>query len=208
MKPYSGDLRERVIAAVDHHEGSLRQIADRFRIGLSTLTRWLSQRRQTGSLDPKPHGGGHPRAVDDHHAERLRDLVRDQPDATLDELNERLGLGGSRMTIVRALKRLGISRKTKTRHASERDTPRVKRKRRAFRERMAQVDPKRLVSVDETGANTAMTRTHGRAPIGVRVDEAVPGHWESATLVVGMRLSGVVSPMAFAGAMDTPHFES
>ena len=51
---------------------------------------------------------------------------------------------------------------------------------------------------DETGANTAMTRTYGRAPIGERVEGAVPGHWES----------GVASPMAFPGAMDTPRFES
>jgi transposase len=58
MRPYSNDLRERVAAAVDHHEGSLRQIARRFRIGVSTLVRWLVRRNQTGSLDPKPHGGG------------------------------------------------------------------------------------------------------------------------------------------------------
>ena len=72
---------------------------------------------------------------------------------------------------------------------------------------MALVDPKHLVFVDETGANTAMTRTYGRAPIGERVEGAVPGHWESVTMVAGMRLTGVVSPMAFTGAMDTPTFE-
>ncbi len=71
MKPYSNDLRERAATAVDHHEGSLRQIARRFRIGLTTLSRWLRQRRQTGSLDPEPHGGGRPKAVDATHAQRL-----------------------------------------------------------------------------------------------------------------------------------------
>ena len=208
MKPYSNDLGERAAAAVDHHEGSFRQIARRFRIGLSTLRRWLQRRLQTGSLDPKPHGGGQPRTVDARNAERLKDLVRQQPDATLDELKAGLGLRCSRMAIFRALRRLRISRKKKVLHASERDTPPVKRKRRDFRRRMAQVDPEHLVFVDETGANTAMTRTYGRAPLGERVEGAVPGHWESVTLVAGMRLSGVVSPMAFAGAMDTPSFES
>jgi transposase len=53
-----------------------------------------------------------------------------------------------------------------------------------------------------------MTRRYGRAPIGQRVEGAVPGHWQSVTLVTGLRLSGVVSPMAFPGAMDTPNFES
>ena len=207
MKPYSNDLRESAAAAVDHHEGSLRQIARRFRIGLTTLSRWLRQRRQTGSLDPKPHGGGRPKAVDATHAERLQDLVRQQPDATLDELKAGLGLRCSRMAIFRALRWLRISRKKKVLHAQERDTPPVRRKRRVFRRRMAQVDPKHLVFVDETGATTAMTRRYGRAPIGERVEGAVPGHWESVTLVAGMRLSGVASPMAFPGAMDTPTFE-
>jgi transposase len=208
MKPYANDLRERAAAAVDHHEGSFRQIARRFRIGLSTLRRWLQRRLQTGALDPKPHGGGQPRTVDAQNAERLKDLVRQQPDATLDELKAGLGLRCSRMAIFRALRRLRISRQKKVLHASERDTPPVKRKRRDFRRRMAQGDPEHLVFVDETGANTAMTRTYGRAPLGERVEGAVPGHWESVTLVAGMRLSGVVSPMAFAGAMDTPSFES
>lgn len=207
MQPYSNDLRNRVAAAVDRREGSLPQIADRFRISLKTLRRWLQRRGETGSLDPKPHGGGRSRAVAGHDVERLKDLVRQQPDATLDELNKRLGLGCSRMAIFRALRRLRISRKAKSLHATERDTPKGKRKRRNFRRRMARVDPKRLVFVDETGAHTAMTRRFGRAPIGERVEGAVPGHWESVTLVAALRLSGVASPMAFAGAMDTPTFE-
>jgi transposase len=73
---------------------------------------------------------------------------------------------------------------------------------------LARVGPEHLVFVDETGANTAMTRTHGRAPIGQRVEGAVPGHWRSVTLVTGLRLSGVLGPMAFAGAMNAPLFES
>lgn len=208
MRPYSNDLRQRAAAAIDHHEGSLREIAQRFRISLNTLSRWLQRRRRTGSLEPKPHGGGRPRAVAGENAERLQDLVHQQPDATLDELNQRLGLGCSRMAIFRALRRLRISRKKKVLHASERDTPRVKRRRRRFRRRLARADAQALVFVDETGANTAMTRSFGRAEIGVRVEAAVPGHWESVTMVAGMRLAGVVSPMAFAGAMDTASFES
>jgi transposase len=208
MGPYSSDLRERVTDAVDQREGSLRQIAARFQIGLTTLTRWLQRRRQTGSLDPKPHGGGRCRAVDGPDAEHLQELVRKRPDATLDELNTSLGLSCSRMAIFRALVRLRISRKKKSLHASERDTPKGKRKRRDFRRKMTQVDPKHLVFVDETGAHTAMTRRYGRAPIGARVEGSVPGSWESVTLVTAVRLAGVASPIAFVGPMDTPTFES
>jgi transposase len=207
MRPYSSDLRERVAAAVDAHEGSQRQIAARFRVSLSFITRLARRRRLAGTLEPGPHGGGHPPALDRAGRDRLRQLVRQQPDATLEELAARVGVGCSRMAIFRTLRQLEITRKKKSLHAQERDTPRVRRKRRAFRRRMAALDPARLVFVDETGAHTAMTRTHGRAPRGRRVRGAVPGHWTSVTLIAGLRLSGVVAPLAFPGATDTPTFE-
>lgn len=207
MNPYSMDLRERVAAAVDLHAGSQRQIARRFRVSLSFITRLLRTRRRTGSLAPKPHGGGHPPALDRAGRVRLRRLVRKQPDATLEELAGRVGVRCSRMAIFRTLRKLEITRKKKSLHAQERDTPRVRRKRRAFRKEVATLDPASLVFVDETGANTAMTRTYGRAPRGQRVKGSVPGHWKSVTLIAGLRLSGVVAPLAFEGATDTPAFE-
>jgi transposase len=207
MKPYSMDLRERVAAAVDHHEGSQRQIATRFRVSLSFITRLRKLRRQTHSLKPRPHGGGRPPALDRAGQNRLRQLVRKHPDATLEELAQRAGARCSRMAIFRTLRELKITRKKKSLHARERDTSRVRRKRRAFRRAMAALDPARLVFVDETGAHTAMTRTYGRAPRGQRVKGSVPGHWTSVTLIAGLRLAGVVAPLAFQGATDTTTFE-
>src|SRR5512135_1443030 len=75
MKPYSIDLRQRIAAAVDHGEGSFRQIARRFRVSLSFIARLLRRRRQTGTLEPKPHGGGHPPALDLEGEDRLRELA-------------------------------------------------------------------------------------------------------------------------------------
>ena len=86
MRSYSMDLRQRVAAAVKRRKGSLRQIACRFVVSLSFVTRLLRRRRQTGSLDPKPHGGGHPPALKEADLEHLRQLVKKQPDATLEEL--------------------------------------------------------------------------------------------------------------------------
>jgi hypothetical protein len=94
------------------------------------------------------------------------------------------------------------------RRADMRDSPRVRRQRRAFRRTMAGIDPEHVVAIAETGANTAMTPTDGRARRGQRVKGRVPGRWESVTLVAGLRLSGVVAPMAFARAMDTAHFRA
>jgi hypothetical protein len=87
----------------------------------------------------------------------------------------------------------------------------LKALRAAWREEFAGVDPTRLVFVDEGGASTAMDRTHGRAPGGVRVDGPVPhGHWEVVTLTAAVRLGGVPESacLAFDGATDTACFET
>jgi transposase len=88
MAPYSLDLRERVAAAVDFREGSQRQIARRFRVSLSFIVRLLQRRRQTGTLAPKPHGGGPKPALSRRDQQRLRRLVRKQNDATLKQLKQ------------------------------------------------------------------------------------------------------------------------
>lgn len=207
MPAYSLDLRQRVLDAVERGEGSIRQIARRFVVSLSFVVRLLQLKRRTGSAEPKPHGGGRRPTLGPDDLERLRDLVQQQPDATLEELQQRLGVDCSLMVISRALAKLKLPRKKKVLHAQERDTPKLKRERRAFRKKLAGIDPHRLVFVDETGATTAMTRTHGRAPKGQRVEGAVPGRWESVTLICGLRLEGVTAAMAFPGATDTGMFQ-
>jgi transposase len=138
----------------------------------------------------------------------LRQLLRKQPDATLAELRVRLGIACSLTTIFRALRKLRITRKKKTRRAQEQDSPEVQAQRAAFEEGMASVDPAHLVFVDEMGATTAMTRTHGRAPAGERVYGSAPGSWQNVTLIVGLRSSGVVAPLAFPGAVDQGAFQT
>src|SRR4051812_50131254 len=60
MIPYSQDLRKRILETVRRGDGSLRQIARRFLVSVSFVTRLLRLHRGTGSLEPKPHGGGDP----------------------------------------------------------------------------------------------------------------------------------------------------
>jgi transposase len=85
------------------------------------------------------------------------------------------------------------------------ETPRGPEESTYLRE-VAGIDPRRPVFVDESGALTAMKRTHGRAPAGERVPGAIPGCWESVTLICGLRLSGVTAPLVFPGATDTATF--
>jgi transposase len=208
MTAYSQDLRQRILDTVQRGEGSLRQIARRFLVSVSFVTRLLRLHRGTGALEPKPHGGGNPAVLGPEDLERLRELIRQQPDATLEECRQRLGVACSLMTISRALRRLGLPRKKKVPRAREQDRPEVQERRREFCEGLAGLDPQRLVFVDECGANTAMTRTHGRAPVGERVDTNTPGGWKSITLTCGLRLSGVTAALAFPGATDTGVFET
>lgn len=208
MRPYSNDLRERIVAAVERGDQSIRQIAHLFSVSLSFVVRLLQRHRRTGFVQPQPHAGGPAPKLDDAAQARLLELVRQQPDATLVELRDRLGIACSLATITRALQRHHITRKKKTLHAQEQQSPRVQAERRAFQEKLAAVDAEHLVFVDETGANTSMTRTHGRAPQGERVQATAPGHWEQVTLIAGLRASGVVAPLALAGATDRLVFET
>lgn len=114
MKSYPPDLRERVIAAVQEGEHSQAKIAQHFRIGLSTLEKWLRRQRETGECAALPHGGGRTRTLQDCEA-FLRAEVKQQPDVTLDELCTRVtqaeGVPVSPSMMCRELQRLKLPRK-------------------------------------------------------------------------------------------------
>jgi transposase len=84
--PYSTDLRQRVLAACAAHEASRAEVARRYRIGASTLYRWLQAEREEGRTAAKPHAGG---PVSQFDAALLRQLYGEQPDATLGEVATR-----------------------------------------------------------------------------------------------------------------------
>src|ERR1043166_6847030 len=113
MTPYSHDLRQRILETVQRREGSLRQIARRFLVSLSFVVRLLQTYRRTAPIHPQPHRGENPAKPGPEDLERLRELVRQQPDATLEELRQRLGASCSLMTLSRALRQLGLPRKKK-----------------------------------------------------------------------------------------------
>ncbi len=208
MRSFSIDLRERIVWAVEAGEHSLGELSEIFAVSVSTIGRLLRHYRSTGSVQPKSHGGGVPPKLNDESVARLLELVSQQPDATLAELRDLLGIDCCVMTICRALKDHQITRKKKTNFADERDTPRVQEQREAFCEKMAAVPVNHLVFVDESGATTAMSRTYGRAPAGERVRATIPGAWKNVTLISGLRCAGVVAPMALPGATDQTVFET
>jgi transposase len=104
-------LRQRVVAAYDAREGTQERVAARFAVSVSWVRKLLRQRRATGSIEPRPHGGGHAPAFDPAAAAKLRQAVRDDSDATLEELGRAAGVACSASAVYRALDRLGITRK-------------------------------------------------------------------------------------------------
>jgi transposase len=208
MGPYSMDLRERVAAAIDSGEGSQRRVAERFRVSVSFVTRLLQRRRDAGTLAPKPHGGGPRPVLGFPEQVRLAMLIAEHPDATLDQLKERGGFACTLTTIWRCLRRFRQTSKKKTLHAGERDDPKVQAQRRRYRREVEQIDAKRLVFVDETGINTAMTPSHAWAPRGQRAIGSVPTRWGSTTVIAALGLDGVRAPLVFPGATDTQAFQT
>jgi transposase len=95
----------------------------------------------------------------------------------------------------------------KTAHASEQDRPDVLRRRQAWFEAQHDLDPERLVFIDETGASTKMARRYGRSARGTRCRAPVPhGHWKTTTFVAALRLDGMTAPMVLDGAMHAAAF--
>src|SRR3712207_7596472 len=76
----------------------------------------------------------------------------------------------------------------KSAHAAEQDRPGILEQREAWFEGQLDLDPARLVFIDETGASTNMARLRGRAPKGQRLRAGIPkGHWKTTTFVAGPR---------------------
>jgi transposase len=145
----------------------------------STAIRWAKRWRETGSVAAKSNKG-QSRLPLKHHEAWLLELVRCEPDLTLEEIQRRLlderhhkaGLG----SIWRFFDRHGISFKKSVR-AAEQDRPDVAAVRAEWAQNQVELDPERLVFIDETGTSTNMARQRGRSPRGERLIGKVPhGH--------------------------------
>lgn len=88
MEAYSIDLRLRVLAACDAGQKT-RQVATRFSVSPAWVRRLKQRRREENSIAPRPNPGGKPK-LDETARSKLSRFVRERPDATLEELRERV----------------------------------------------------------------------------------------------------------------------
>ena len=90
MKAYPLEFRQRIVDAVDRQIDTVEQIAKIFGVTDRYVYQLLALRRETGTLAPRPHGGGAKAKLDARRLQKLAELSAAQPDATLSELREKL----------------------------------------------------------------------------------------------------------------------
>ena len=106
---HSQELRDRVLGAFDRGMQT-KQIADTLGVCRAWVRRVKHRRRKTGETTARPMGGARVIKID---VVRLAELVAEQPDATIPELRDRLGVECSESGVGKALRRLGLSVKKK-----------------------------------------------------------------------------------------------
>ena len=77
-RPYSMDLRERLVGAVEKEGLSRRQAAKRFGVGIKTAIDWVARFRETGSVAPGQMGGHKPKAIRGEHETWLRARLQER----------------------------------------------------------------------------------------------------------------------------------
>jgi transposase len=114
-KPYSEDLRERVVAAIEEG-GTIEEVAEQYDVSVSSVVRFLRSSRETGGVTPAKFGGHKPYALEAHEG-LVRKLVAEQPDITLGELKAQLAKAKvtvGQSSIFRFLRHLKLTFKKKS----------------------------------------------------------------------------------------------
>ena len=139
-------------------------------------------------------------------------LVLATPDITTEELRQEpdaKGLAFGYGAIHRFFTRHGLTWKKKTGHAIKQDRPDILKRRWAWFGEQPNLDPERLVFIDETWAKTNMVSTHGRARRDERLCRGIPfGHWKATTFVAGLTQRGMIAPLVLPDPINRIAFET
>jgi transposase len=111
-RPYSDDLRRRILEALERGEGTELELAVRFRVSYGYVKKIRRQQLRTGQMARQPHHPGRKPKFTEPMRERLRDWLRRQPDLTLAELQDKLSqqaqLKVSLLSLWMALRKMGL----------------------------------------------------------------------------------------------------
>ncbi len=110
-KPISLDLRERIVAAYTGKEGTREVVAKRFKVSVGMVKKLLVQKSRTGDLRSRYRFCGRKARLEPEHGRSMRQLVEREPDVTLEEIKQRLGLDCTIGAIHWVLTKLGLTYK-------------------------------------------------------------------------------------------------
>ncbi|MBO1347836.1 MAG: IS630 family transposase [Hormoscilla sp. GUM202] len=213
MKPYSVELRQKIIETYENEVISQRQLAKRFRVAFSFVIKILKQYRSTGNLDPKK-STGRPLKLNQSQQEKLKVLVEENNDWTLEEyrseLEKKTGGKVRSSTIDRMTKRWGLTIKKKALHPTEKKSSRVQQLRFDYWKEIEGIEAKDLIFLDEGGCNLAITRgMYARSQCGLRAYGSKPSkRGQNVSIVGAVSLNGIVSSFNILGAYDSLTFEA
>ena len=203
VRPYSTDLRERVVSAVLAGE-RCRAVAARYEVAVSSVVKWSQRYRRTGSVAPDKMGG-YRRRVLEPHCDFIVERINQEPHLTLYRLRDELaarGVAVSHNTVWLFLRREGLRFK-KTLFALEQARVDVARHRKRWKNWQARLDPEHLVFIDETWIRTNMAPLRGWGPKGERVRGFAPhGRWRTLTFVGALRCDRLTAPCVFDGPIN------
>ena len=203
VRPYSTDLRERVVSAVLAGE-RCRAVAARYEVAVSSVVKWSQRYRRTGSVAPDKMGG-YRRRVLEPHRDFIVERINQEPHLTLHRLRDELaarGVAVSHNTVWLFLRREGLRFK-KTLFALEQARVDVARHRKRWKNWQARLDPEHLVFIDETWIRTNMAPLRGWGPKGERVRGFAPhGRWRTLTFVGALRCDRLTAPCVFDGPIN------
>ena len=111
MATLSLDLRERILAAYDRGEGTRDQVAQRFGVSTGMVKKLLQQRRHTGEIGARHHRSGRKPRIQAEHRIKIRKLLTEKPDMTLEEMRACLKLDCSLPAIHYVLTDMGLTYK-------------------------------------------------------------------------------------------------
>ncbi|EHR00834.1 transposase [Bradyrhizobium sp. WSM471] len=201
-KPYSLNLRERVVAAIECGM-SRNKAAKQFGVAISTAIGWMKRVDETGSV-ARQMGGHKPKAVSGDDAVWLSQRIKDGRGLVAELAGRGLKVDyHSVWDFVHAEK---FSFK-KSLVAGERDRPDVARRPAQWAKYQGRVKAERLVFINETWTRTDMAPLRGWAPRGHRLSAKVPhGRWKTMTCVAALRHDRIDAPWFIDGRIDGVSF--
>jgi transposase len=188
MKPYSLDLRQKIVNAYETGKMSIRQVASIFQVSKTTVQELLKRKRETGELAPRQPTGGKSSQLLGMETQ-IEEMVKAHRDYTLaeycEEWEDKTGVRVSESTMCRYLKQQQLTLKKKTLRSTQSTTEKNQIKRVDYWEEIRGIAPENLIFLDEMGILLGMMRLMARSKKGERIYDFKPFYRGSRVTVIG-----------------------